>query len=199
MDLKIVCGASGTFDMWRGGTLIYSSGATFPASVDNIASVRFGASWNAPGAYYSQIMLSNFDTRDSRYGYQLAAALGTDTDGAGAASDINEAVLDETTSVSMAASGNKRSFTHSTYTLPAGYQIGAVCLGGRARINGTGPSDGNFGLRAITPGVDYLSASNLGLNTGFEPRGRYWAQDPATASDWAIPGYNDKELITKAA
>lgn len=195
-DFKVTAGVSGTFDMYTGGTVIHS-GSGMNAAVTNFAEMRlYGV--GSGGSFLSQLMGADFDTRDSRYYQQVPAALGTLTDGTGAVGTINETVLDESTSVSLPTSTNKRSFTHPTFTLPSGYSIGAVCANARARINGSGPSDGKLGIYDITAATSYLSSA-LSLNSGYEPRGAYWATDPNTAADWTAAGWNDAEVILAAA
>lgn len=195
-DVVLTCGSPGTFVIYRGGTSVLSG--TMNAAVTALAKVRFGLPSTNGTAFFSQVMGADFDTRDSRYYQQVPAALGTLTDGSGAVSDINETVLDESTSVSLPTSGNKRSFTHPTLTLPAGYMIGAVCAAARGRINGSGPSDGKLGIYDITAATSYLS-SGLSLNSGYEPRGAYWAPNPNTATDWTAADWNDAEIILAAA
>lgn len=191
-DIRITPG--GSADLYLQGALYLSTNVAL-ANVDNICKARYYTQTGL--SHFSQHMMADFDTRDSRYSCQLGLALGALTDGSGVIGDINEAVLDESTSWKLTASGQRRSATHSAFTVPTGYAIDAICIGGRGRVNGTGPTDGKFGVRKITAGVNYTNASALALNTGYEPRGRYWETDPSTATTWTQAGWNDTEFYVE--
>jgi hypothetical protein len=198
-DLIIVCGASGIWELFSSGASI-ASGSITDADCDNITEFELFSIGNSTSvaAVVSQVLVADFDTRDSRYFCQRPLALGTLTDGSGAASDINEVPLDESTSVALTTAGDERSFTHSPFTLPSGFMIGAVCAAGRGRINGSGPTDGKFGIYDITATTSHLSPG-LSLNAGFEPRGAIFETNPNTAADWTQADYNDAEIILAAA
>lgn len=196
-DIHITAGASGTIDVYIGGSSVLSASG-MNAAVTNFATVRLYHPSSSSTSFFSQILGASFDTRDSRYALDQPTAIVALTDGSGAIGDVTETVLDESTSWALTAAGQRRGATHATFTPPSGYQIGAVCLSARGRINGTGPTDAKLGLRKITAGVNY-SSSALALNGGFEPRGAVWESDPGTASDWTPSGYNDAQMFLEAA
>jgi hypothetical protein len=196
IDVKIVCGAAGGFELYLAGTLVSSSaGAGLNAAVNNIAKVRlrgFGGS----GVYYSQILGANFDTRDSRLVPKLMTGNSvTNTGATGGFTEIDETVLDETDFISFANSGDVETYTHGAITVPGSMVIDSMVINGRGRINGAGPTDGKFVVRSS--GTNYLSSA-LGLNSGFEPRSRNWTTDPATGSRWTATTFNNAEKGVQA-
>jgi hypothetical protein len=196
-DIKLTAGASGTFNLYKGGTLhITDPGTGMNAAFNNIAVARFGSQGGSgSGHIFSQVLGANFDTRDSRYMQNLANANGADTDGTGTYTDINETVLDESTAIVLATVGHKKTFTKPAITLPAGYRIAAAWVNGRARVTGGTIADGQLIIRS--GGTDYMSASKA-YNTGYEPRGHYLLQNPNGTIDWTQTSYNNAEFGIKA-
>lgn len=190
--LKVVLNTS--MELYRGGTSV-ASGSGLSGAPTAVTSIRC---WgiNDGKSRYSQVLIGDFDNRDSHYFCQLANGNGALTDGSGSYTDINETVLDESTSISLPISGDRKSFTHPPVMLPPGYVIGAAHIAGRGRINGSGPSDGEFGFRIAS--TNYASGG-LGLNAGYEPRGAFWDQNPSTASDWTASGFNAADFFVEAA
>jgi hypothetical protein len=58
-----------------------------------------------------QLMCADYDIRDSHLFSKLPTANGTYTDGTGHATDVGEAVLDDSTAIGLPAVGNKHTFT----------------------------------------------------------------------------------------
>lgn len=198
-DVKLAAGASGEIKVYKQGAPVLSvSGLN--AAVTNFSMIRFLAQSVAAGAgwVYSQILGADEDTRDHRYYYEPLDALGTLTDGSGSVGDVNETVLDESTFAQLGVSGDERSYTHPTFSLPVGYEIGAVVANARGRVQGSGPTDGELGLYDITAATPYLSGG-LSYNGGFEPRGYIWDINPDTSAAWTETDYNDVEVIAAAA
>lgn len=191
LDLKIVCGVSGSWQWYQGGTLL-DSGAISDADCDNIARVRFIGQGST--GRFSQIMGADFDTRDCKYMQKLANANGANTDGTGSYTDIDEVQLSDADAIVLPATGNKKTFTKASYTLPGGYVIGALCVGARGRVSGGTVTDGQMIVRS--GGTDYFSG-NLVYTGGYEPRGHLWETDPATAAAFTATGFNNAEFGLK--
>lgn len=195
VDIKIVLNTS--YEIYVNGTSI-QSGSGMSGAPTTITKARFFSPPNTD-TFYSQVMIADFDTRDSRWApLDLNGDSAALTDGTGSYTDIDETVLDESTSVKLTTSGDQRGFTHATFTSPTGYMPAAVVVNARGRINGSGPSDGIVGLYDVT-GAAANSGSALGYNTGYEPRGEMWEQDPQAAADWTDAAINDIEIFVEAA
>lgn len=193
--LKIVLGTS--MEMFVGGASVVS-GSGISGGEAAVTSVRLSSvnsSLSAPSGI-SQVMVADYDLRDS---HVLDPALNgnsaTHTGGTGAYTAINETVLDESTSVTVAASGNKHGQTFADITVPAGYVIGAMVVNARGRVAGT-ITDGKLGVRG-SGGTD-SSGSGLSFNGGYEPRCRIVEDDPDTATRWTQSGFNAAEIYEEA-
>jgi hypothetical protein len=196
IDVKITLNSG--YEVYSMGALV-ASGSGWSGGQTTITSLRLYSPFsNNSGTVYSQVLIASFDTRDSRYSLDQPTAIGALTSGTGLIGDVTEAVLDESTSWALSASAQRRSATHATYTPPTGYQISALCVSGRGRSNGAGPTDGKFGVRKTTAGMNY-TGSALGYNAGFEPRGAFWETDPATSTSWSTAAYNDSQTYFEAA
>lgn len=147
--------------------------------------------------YYSQVMVADYDIRDSHF--MPRTLNGNSAANTGAASgvygDINETVLDESTSVKISASGNKAGQTKASLTVPAGFIIGAMVVSGRGRVNGT-ITDAKLGVRS--GGGTNSSGSGLSYNGGYEPRQRIVENDPDTATNFTQSGFNNAEIYEEA-
>lgn len=145
--------------------------------------------------YYSQVMIADYDLRDSRYKMDtISGTSASNTAGSGAYTDINESVLDESTAASVTASGDKRGFTHTGITVPSGYIIGAMVVNARGRATGA-VTDGKLGVRQ--GGTNYSSAGRT-YNGGYEPRTHILDNDPATATNFTQAGFNSAEVYIEA-
>lgn len=189
-DIQLICGVSGAFAIYTGGTLL-TSGALAEADFNNIAKVR--VQYNQ-GCHVSQFLCCDTDTRDQRYMQKLADADGNYTDGTGGFADINETILDEGTSITLPDVGDKATFTKPAIAVPVGYEIAAMCVAARGRIGGT-PTDAEFLIRS--DGVD-SNSSGAGFNGGYEPRGHCLEIDPATAAQFDEAGFNAAEFGLEA-
>lgn len=192
IDVKIVLGSG--FEVYNAGTLV-ASGSGWSGGGTTITKLRVQSVSAFSATYVSQVMVCDFDSRDSRY--YLTAMNGnsaTNTGGTGAYTDLSETVLDESTAEVISVSGNKMGQTWGDITVPSGYTIGAVCIGARGRIAGA-ITDGKIGIRS--GGTNY-SGSGKTYNTGYEPRGRIDETDPATSTAWTQSGFNAVETYLEA-
>lgn len=186
----------GAFELWVAGTSVASgSGWTgYGTTVTNVRLYTTNLSGSPSGSFYSQVMVADYDLRDS---HLMTVALNGDsasnTAGAGAYTTIQETTLDESTAVIHSAAG-KRGQTHATYTLPSGLVIASVVLNARGRVSGGVVTDGKLGLRQ--GGVNYSSAA-LALTAGYEPRTAFWDTNPAGGA-WSAATLNTAETYVEA-
>ncbi|CDO34215.1 hypothetical protein [Novosphingobium sp. KN65.2] len=185
----------GFAELLRGGASLGSSSDTWTGAQSQIT--NFQLSPANGNSYYSQIMAADYDIRDS---HLIVPALNGDsaanTSGTGGYGTVGEAVLDDTTSVKLTASGNKRGQTFADISVPSGYIIGAMVVSARARVSGS-ITDGKLGVRGSS-GTN-SSSSALGCTGGYEPRQAIFETDPDTATEFTQSGFNASEIYEEAA
>lgn len=189
--------SNGSFEVYVAGTLL-SSGSGWVGYGTTVTNVRLytnNESGSPSGSFYSQVMVADYDLRDS---HLMTVALNgnsaTNTSGTGAYTDVNETALDESTSVILAAAG-KKGQTHAALTIPSGLVISSLVLNARGRVSGGVVTDGKVGVRS--GGTNY-SSSALALTPGYEPRGVMWDTDPATGTAWSQTSFNNAETFVEA-
>lgn len=193
MDVRVDLGSGA--EVFLNGTSV-ASGSGWTGGGTSVTKLQLRCPSFSNQIYYSQVMVADYDLRDSRF---MALALnGNSTANAGAASglvsDINETVLNEATSISIGTSGNKAGQTHAALTVPTGYLVGALVFNARGRVNGA-ITDGKLGVRS--GGVNY-SSSGKGYTAGFEPRVHIVESDPATGTLFTQAGVNAAETYLEA-
>ena len=180
-------------DVYLAGTLVYSGSGWTGGETQATRLVLSGA---GSGNAFSQVMIADYDIRDSRYTDRaLNGDSAANTGGSGAYTAIQETGLDESTAVKVATSGNKQGQTKAGLTVPAGYIIGAMVVNGRGRVSGT-ITDGKLGVRTGT-GTN-SSGSGLGYTGGYEPRSRVIETNPDTATNWTESEFNAAEIYEEA-
>lgn len=190
---KIVLNTS--FQIYLGGSLVASSAVVPTNGVTAVTDIRFFSTNGT--SYFSQIMGADYDIRDSHY---MATALNgnsaANTDGTGVYTDVNEAILDDSTAIALPAVGNKRGQTKASLTLPSGFSIAGLVINARGRVSGGVVADGKLLVRS--GGTNYLSSAKV-FTSGYEPRGNIWITDPATSSGFSQTGFNNAEVGLQAS
>lgn len=192
--VKIVCGASGSWEVFYNGASV-GSGAISDADTNNIARHRFISIQS--NLVVSQVMIADYDISDHHF--KPLSLTGNSAANTGAASgafgDVNETALDDTTLIAISTSANKAGQTKAALTLPGGYTIAAMVVSARGRV--TSPiTDGKLGIRS--GGTNYSSAG-LGFAGGYAPRQRIDENDPATSAAWGLIAFNNAEPYLEAA
>lgn len=194
--IKLVLNTS--FEVYINNISVLSS-ATVPTNgVATVDRFRHGSFNNVGGfgIYYSQLMAADYDIRDAHVLQKLANGEGTYTAGTGAYTAINEVVLDDSTAISLPASGNKHTFTKAAITVPSGYAITSMVVNVRGRVSGGVVTDGKIIIRSgstdSAPGSESFSGA-------YEPRRREFALDPNTSSAWGQTPFNAAEFGLQAA
>jgi len=136
--------------------------------------------------YFSEVMMADYDLRDSHYMCKRPAGNGSYADGTGTFADVDDLPLDDINTIILPATGTRKVFTHSGITVPNGYKISAASVGVRGRVAG-GLTDGKALLRS---GSTDSASTVLGLSTGFEARNRLFETDPATGAAFTQAGFN---------
>jgi hypothetical protein len=192
LTVRVTFGVS--WEVFQGGVSV-SSGTMAGSPPTQATSVYF-RSVGSIGAIISQVMVADYDIRDSKYmPATLNALSGVNTDGTGPVTNINETVLSDAESISLTTSGHKRGFTNAGITVPTGYRIAAMSVSARGRASGA-ITDGKLGIRSA--GTNY-SGPNAGYNAGYAPKQRILPNDPATATEFTQSGFNAAEIFLEAA
>jgi hypothetical protein len=190
LDLKIVCGASGSFELYYTtnmaveGSLVLSGSASMTAvnNIDGIKTYSNNSSLAASLARHSEWIWGDETTVGHRYAWAPPTGDGTDTAGSGSYTDVDEAVTSDADTSTLSANGDAETYTHGTLTAPAG-AVKAVQVEARVRNQATGAQ--NVKARLRVGGTAYNQASNyasIGTSyTGYRAR---WDTNPATAATW---------------
>lgn len=193
--LKVTGGASGSWEIFANGASV-ASGSITVAACNSFTSVAFGCPYSLVNVTWSEIMVADYDIKDS---HLLAAVINADstanTGGAsGTYTDINETVLNDATAVVVSTSGNKEGHTKAAITVASGFDIKAMVVGVRGRVSGT-ITDGKTGIRS--GGVNY-SSGGLSFGASYTPTTYIVENDPSTVSPWTQSGFNAAETYLEA-
>lgn len=196
IDIKIICGASGSASLYTAGSLIGTASATMTA-VTNIAKVRLYSNSSFTAAGYSQIIAADEPT----VGWRLAT-LAPSANGANTTWTNDYTAVDEATTVDDAdfitSSTAAEVETYAATDAPSGTGMGvkAVVVTARAKIGATGPQNLQMAVRSA--GTNYFSSNVTGLGAGFAGVQAVFALDPATAAAWTLANCNSAEIGVKS-
>lgn len=191
--LKLTPGTS--FELYVNGVLV-SSGAA-PVNMNNqVTYFQWGAGNVSSATWVSQAMCADYDLTLSNYSEKALAANGTYTDGTGAVADVNETPTNDNTIINLPAVGNKKTFTKAAVTVPGSRVIAGLVVNARGRVGGGVVTDGKLRIRS---GATDAASGAKGYSASIEPRGHFFATDPATAAAWATAGLNAAEVGVEAA
>lgn len=182
LDLKVVCGASGSFEFYVGGSL-FTSGSASMTSVNNINKFMLSnfAGTNQ-ATRISEVIARDTTTIGMRLESETATGNGADIDGVGGFGDIDELATSDSDVKLLPTSGNRASFTSPARTQGGvGQKVYAVTVTARAF------SDSNQSIKFYLTigGTRYYSPPQLlaGVITGYQYS---WETNPATGSTWAM-------------
>lgn len=143
-------------------------------------------------AWWSEMIVSDTDTREMRVLTAYPSADGTHTDGTGTYADIDEVVSDAN-AITLAAVGDLQTWSATKTGSPSAAGVLAVC------VNGWLASDGTNDMQAVlrVGGTDYLSG-DLGLTASGTPSSVVWNVNPATSTAWGLIDVETLEFGHKA-
>lgn len=192
IHMKLVMQTS--FEISLGGVVVASGTAPVNASA-NIATCRIGlTSWNC---FASQVMGADYQLLDSHLKEALINANGTATDGTGTYTDINEAVRDDSTAITLTAVGHRKTFTKAAITLPVGYEITGLVANIRGRVSGGVVADGKAAIRSAAA---YHDSAVKAFPATYAPRCNIWETDPgAGGAKFSLANFNAAEVGLLAA
>jgi hypothetical protein len=181
VDVKIACGASGSFELYRDGVLMLSGSATMTA-VTNIARVRFWCSQttNLYGGYISQVICTDVPTVGWKLYTKPPTGNGANTAFTNDYTAVDELALNNADYIESTVANDIETFTGAALTLTSGVVKGVVVSAKALTVAG---APANLQLAVRRGATDYFSASNA-LTVGFAPYINIWETDPSTAADW---------------
>jgi len=182
-DLHVVPGASGSFEFYVNGVSVLTGSASMTAFA-SLRKFRHGPLGSTQ--YISEIVIASESTVAHRVKTVPPTANGTDTDGTGAITTINEAVMSTATYLELSTAGHKRSWVNANPSLTG--NIRAVSVTAYAmRVDATGPQ--KIKPYVLISGTRYYGTT-FTLTTGFLPYQYVWELNPATGVAWTAANVN---------
>jgi hypothetical protein len=178
LDIHVYTSGGDSFcDVWKDGTTLVSAQTIAGNSNNGVRSIVLGDSSSAYHAYWSEVALTNFDTRGLRVSTLVPNAAGDYAEGSGAYTDIDETTLDGI-GVEVSAVNQRHTF------LTAGVSSGLVING--LSVNAYAATDGVNPLKALLRigGTDYVGPT-LKDGAGLLPCQSVYLTDPSTGLAWA--------------
>ena len=195
LDIRLTCGASGSYEVWINGFVAASVLGTLNAAVNNVDRVECISGLLSLGdMYFSQVWASDEPTLGRRLTSNVANANGANNDGTGSFSDTNSMPWNPDTFRRLPANGNKFTMTHAGRTFPGGYRIVAVGVNGAQRANGGVVANSRPVLRLSStdyPGANVAPAPFATFDNRSAP---FWFDNPNTAAAWANSEFNSLEF-----
>lgn len=188
-SLHVKKGAAGTglVELFVDGILKQTTGAIDLTSYGDMANAKFYYSGARRRSYVEVVATDGESTQDWGVLTVPPSANGTDTDGTGAASDVNEVVMNTATYLAFDTAAQKRSFVHTAITVE-NFVRGVTVSACARRVDGTGPQQ--MRPYVIVGGVRYYGTT-FALTTSFTDYQYVWSQNPATLTDWTTSDVND--------
>lgn len=181
-DMKIICGASGSFEFFAGSVLV-SSGSASMTSVTDIARFRAHSINGSATVNHmvSQVVAADVSTVGWKYFLKPPTGNGANTAWTGDFTAVDELVLSDADFVESTVANDVETFTGAALTIGSGV-VKAVTVSGRSLRTATGPQNLQFAIRR--GGTNYFTSNVAGLGLGFSPFVSIWATDPSTGVTW---------------
>jgi hypothetical protein len=181
IDLKIICGSSGSFELYLNQTLTLSGSASM-GSVTNIARHRLQTPTSGgTGGGFSQIICADVSTVGWKLYLKPPTGNGANTAFTGTFADVDETSLNDADYIESVAANDVETYTGAAMTFASG-AVKAVVVSARALNIATGPQNMQLALRRSS--TNYFTADVAGIGTGFAPFLGIWETDPSTGAAW---------------
>lgn len=167
----------------------------FSAGVDYVTIQYWG---NTNERRVSECIISTTSTVGMRLATISATANGDEVDWTGIFSDVNAALINDSTMISSGTSGEEECFAMSDLSTPASLlQPLAVIVSSRAKNSPTGPQ--NLQSLVRTGGSNFTSSNFPGLSTSFENGFQtVWELNPNTSALWTPAEVNALQVGAKS-
>lgn len=178
--IHLVAGASGSWEVFQNSVSKGSGSVAFSGT--DMKRATFYCPDDNFTQYFSEVMLGDEDVSlvTSVVETEAPTANGTDTDGTGSYTDVDEIPLSDADSIALANAGDANSFTSPARTSTL-YTVLGVSVAARMKRDVSGPQSAKFYLKI--GGTPYYS-STFALTTGFASYQYTWALDPSTGVAW---------------
>lgn len=183
-DLKVVCGGSGSMEIYQNKALV-ASGSASMTSVTSLV----GAGWynNRTSSTFGTMISQCIIADQSTVGWKMYTKPPTGNSATNTAwtddyTKVDEAVLDDADYIASTTNGDVETFTWAGVTIPAGYAVVAVAVNARVRNDGSGPVNIQAALRRSS--TNYFGSNVSMSGTAFTPTCTIWATDPSTGAAW---------------
>lgn len=188
IDINVKKGAAdGRVAWYRAGVLHAEATALNLSSFGDIAKVRFVG--RGGDNRWNQVIVT--DAAEPTINWNLWTvppnADGTDTDGTGTYTDVDELNMDTSDFIQLGNAGDKHSFLHAAIAVED-YVRGVAVAACARRVDGSGPQ--NIRPYLIIDDVRYYG-DTYALSTSFADYQYVWTINPATATDWTTADVND--------
>jgi hypothetical protein len=184
VDIKLICGASGSFEVYVGNS-IQASGSGFNAAVTNVDKVRFhcnnSSGFSGRDPQISQVICSTGSTIGHKLYLKPPTGNGANTAFTGTFADVDETALLDSDFIESTAANDIETYTHAAISFGSG-TIKAVVVSARALVAATGPQNLQAALRIGS--TNYFSANLPNLGAGFGPVVAVFENDPSTGGAW---------------
>lgn len=186
-DLKLVCGSSGSFELWVNGTTLALSGSASMTAVDNIVKRRWYASTtsgsSSNNAFISQIIVSDASTIGHRYYSKPPTGNGANTAWTSDFTAVDETTLSQADFIESTTAGEIETFTGAAISIPTGV-VKAVVVSTQSKNAASGPQNVQACLRK--GGTNYFSSNISGIGVNYSPIQAIFETDPSTSSAWTL-------------
>jgi hypothetical protein len=187
-DIHIVYSTTGSITFYLNGTNTPVMTFTGDVTTDGETELNqffMGTAWSATIYYYSEIIVTDTDSRAMSLLTLPPVANGNTQDWIGTADDINEAQIDDTNFINTDTADEIAEFTCPT-TIPFGsWDVQAVFQSGRFNIGLDGPQHFQFVNRPASGSTDYFTA-NFDPAPAIQNFHYQWPVNPDTGLQWTI-------------
>ena len=200
IDMHLTIGNPGRATIYFNGSPMVSSAAydlTW-SGVTGYDKIRFCSQHGSFQIVYSEVIVADFNTLNSKVVSRVPDANGTYTAWAGTTgtfADIDDAA-GGTDFITGAADGDRESWTHTNFpALAANESIVYVGMGASALRDAAGPQSFNMFTRISTTDYDKANETVSVGYTGFQ---QGWLVSPATSAAWTIAELDAAEFGVRA-
>lgn len=188
----------GLFVLYDNGVpVVEYAGDTIRGGVTTVDRVHLSGREHANEfSYYSEVVVSDTDTRSMRVRTMVGTGAGAHSDGTGAYGDVDEWAVSSVDAIALDTAGQRHSMALTD--LPAGLvgmSVAAVVAVGSMSRGDTGPQTGHLGVRV---GGTTNTAAVPALAMAFETRRRIMHANPVTGAAFTESEANGMELVLGA-
>lgn len=145
------------------------------------------------GAFFSEIIIADEDTRGMRVAYLNPDGAGANTAWTGDHTDVDEEVLNDSDLITTTSTGQNESFTFSNINAAfSGFTVEAVSVSMRASADGS--PVGNLQAIARPGSTNNFSANLSDVTSSLNATQAIFAQNPDTVAAWSQSEVNASEF-----